>query len=145
MASTQAFAHIHAHHHGQVRGADLSPSSRMFEGRFGRLFRTLPAAEFARAAAMGIALSLAGHTHGGQIRFALGNRQWSPASLLTPFVAGMYRLPLGLAAPPSSAEPGACPQAYAFLYVNPGLGTFALPMRLGVPPEITVLTLRAAE
>ena len=30
------------------------------------------------------------------------------------------------------------------LYVNPGLGTFALPMRLGVPPEITVLTLRAA-
>ena len=99
---------------------------------------------FPRAAAMGIALSLAGHTHGGQIRFALGNRQWSPASLLTPFAAGLYRLPLGLAAPPSSEEPGACPQADAFLYVNPGLGTFALPMRLGVPPEITVLTLRAA-
>jgi uncharacterized protein len=99
---------------------------------------------FPRAAAMGIELSLAGHTHGGQIRFALGNRQWSPASLLTPFVAGLYRLPLGLATPPLSTEPGAHPQTDAFLYVNPGLGTFALPMRLGVPPEITVLTLRAA-
>ena len=50
---------------------------------------------FPRAAALGIELSLAGHTHGGQIRFALGNRQWSPASLITPFVAGLYRLPLG--------------------------------------------------
>ena len=99
---------------------------------------------FPRAAAMGIALSLAGHTHGGQLRFTLGKRQWSPARLLTPFVAGLYRLPFGLAAPPSREEPGACPQADAFLYVNPGLGTFALPMRLGVPPEITVLTLRAA-
>ena len=43
MVSTQALVAIHAHHHGQVRGADLSPRSRMFEGRFGRLFRTLPA------------------------------------------------------------------------------------------------------
>jgi uncharacterized protein len=48
---------------------------------------------FPRAAALGIELSLAGHTHGGQIRFALGGRQWSPASLVTPFVAGLYRLP----------------------------------------------------
>jgi predicted MPP superfamily phosphohydrolase len=50
---------------------------------------------FPRAAALGIELSLAGHTHGRQICFALGNRQWSPASLITPFVAGLYRLPLG--------------------------------------------------
>jgi predicted MPP superfamily phosphohydrolase len=99
---------------------------------------------FPRAAAMGIALSLAGHTHGGQLRFTLGKRQWSPARLLTPFVAGLYRRPFGLAVPPSSEEPGACPQSYAFLYVNPGLGTFALPVRLGIPPEITLLTLRAA-
>ena len=99
---------------------------------------------FPRAAALGIELSLAGHTHGGQIRFAFRNRQWSPASLITPFVAGLYRLPFGLAAPPLSEEPGACPQTDAFLYVNPGLGTFALPLRLGMPPEITVLTLRAA-
>ena len=36
------------------------------------------------------------------------------------------------------------PPQSAFLYVNPGLGTLGLPLRLGVPPEITVLTLRAA-
>jgi predicted MPP superfamily phosphohydrolase len=98
---------------------------------------------FPRAAALGIELSLAGHTHGGQIRFTLGNRQWSPASLITPFVAGLYRLPFGPATPTASDETAACPQTYAFLYVNPGLGTLGLPLRLGMPPEITVLTLRA--
>jgi predicted MPP superfamily phosphohydrolase len=99
---------------------------------------------FPRAAAMGIELSLAGHTHGGQLRLALGGRQWSPASLITPFVAGLYRLPFG----PAGHTPGHAgtphPRPSAFLYVNRGLGTFALPVRLGVPPEITALTLRAA-
>jgi len=99
---------------------------------------------FPRAAAMGIALSLAGHTHGGQIRFALGNRQWSPASLMTPFAVGLYRLPFGPTAHPSREETAACSRKSAFLYVNPGLGTLGLPLRLGMPPEITVLTLRAA-
>src|SRR5512140_2591682 len=33
-------------HHGELRGLDLSPRSTQFEGRFGRLFRTLPAARF---------------------------------------------------------------------------------------------------
>ena len=32
----------------------------------------------------------------------------------------------------------------AFLYVNRGLGTFGMPVRIGVPPEITLLTLRRA-
>ena len=99
---------------------------------------------FPRAAAMGIALSRAGHTHGGQIRFALGNRQWSPARLMTPFAVGLYRLPFGPAAHPARDATAARPPQSAFLYVNPGLGTFALPLRLGMPPEITVLTLRAA-
>ncbi len=99
---------------------------------------------FPRAAALGIELSLAGHTHGGQIRFALGNRQWSPASLITPFVAGLYRLPFGPEGHATADEVAPRPPPSAFLYVNRGLGTFALPLRLGVPPEITVLTLRAA-
>jgi predicted MPP superfamily phosphohydrolase len=97
---------------------------------------------FPRAAALGIELSLAGHTHGGQLRFALGGRQWSPASLVTPFAAGLYRLPFGPEG--RGGEVAACPPKSAFLYVNRGLGTFGLPVRLGVPPEITVLTLRAA-
>jgi predicted MPP superfamily phosphohydrolase len=102
-------------------------------------------ATFPRAAAMGIALSLAGHTHGGQLRVALGHRQWSPARLLTPFAVGLYRLPCGPAAHPARDATAARAQHSAFLYVNPGLGTFALPLRLGMRPEITVLTLRAAE
>jgi predicted MPP superfamily phosphohydrolase len=98
---------------------------------------------FARAAVLGIQLSLAGHTHGGQIRFALGDRQWSPARFITPFVAGLYRLPLRPEAQVAGHE--VTPrQESAFLYVNSGLGTFGLPVRLGVPPEITLLTLRAA-
>jgi predicted MPP superfamily phosphohydrolase len=97
---------------------------------------------FPRAAALGIELSLAGHTHGGQLRIGLGERQWSPASLITPFVAGLYRLPLG--PDRGDGEVPSRPQSSAFLYVNRGLGTFGLPVRLGVPPEITVLTLRTA-
>jgi predicted MPP superfamily phosphohydrolase len=50
---------------------------------------------FPRAAALGIELGLAGHTHGGQLCFALGDRQWSPACLVTPFVLSLYRLPFG--------------------------------------------------
>jgi uncharacterized protein len=99
---------------------------------------------FYRAAALGIELSLAGHTHGGQVRLAIADRQWSPARLITPFVAGLYRLPWRPEAPVGG--PGVTPRRpkFAFLYVNSGLGTFGLPVRLGVPPEITVLTLRAA-
>ena len=99
---------------------------------------------FPRAAALGIELSLAGHTHGGQIRLKLGNRQWSPASFITPFAVGLYHLPFGPGTPTASEETAARPRKSAFLYVNPGLGTLGLPLRLGMPPEITVLTLRAA-
>jgi len=99
---------------------------------------------FPRAAALGIELSLAGHTHGGQIRLKLGNRQWSPASFITPFAVGLYRLPFGPTAHPAHEETAARPRKSAFLYVNPGLGTLGLPLRLGMPPEITALTLRAA-
>ena len=90
---------------------------------------------------MGIELSLAGHTHGGQLRVRLGNRQWSLASFITPFVAGLYRLPFGLAADTAREETATVPRKCAFLYVNPELGTLGLPVRLGMPPEITVLTL----
>jgi uncharacterized protein len=98
---------------------------------------------FYRAAALGIDLSLAGHTHGGQVRLEIVDRQWSPARFITDFVAGLYRLPWRYdthAAGPEVTPPR--PKS-AFLYVNSGLGTFGLPVRLGVPPEITVLTLRA--
>jgi len=104
---------------------------------------------FHRAAELGIELSLAGHTHGGQVKFEIVDHSVSPARLITPFVAGLYKLPM---AQPSavSPQPSGKPQitvnsnSKAALYVNRGLGTFGFPVRLGVPPEITLLTLRKA-
>ena len=98
---------------------------------------------FRRAAALGIELSLAGHTHGGQVKFEIVDHSVSPARLITPFVAGLYHLPMNGNA---GAAPGTKTNGLqrAALYVNRGLGTFGFPVRLGVPPEITLLTLRRA-
>jgi len=96
---------------------------------------------FRRAAELGIELSLAGHTHGGQIKFEIVDHSVSPARLITPFVAGLYNLPTNGHA---NATPETNGTHKAALYVNRGLGTFGFPVRIGVPPEITLLTLRKA-
>ena len=88
---------------------------------------------FHRAAELGIELSLAGHTHGGQVKFEIVDHSISPARLISPFVAGLYHLLMN----------GGGTQKAA-LYVNRGLGTLGFPVRIGVPPEITLLTLRRA-
>lgn len=67
-----------------------------------------------------IALTLSGHTHAMQIQLA----GISPASLLSPTPWGLYTDTLG-----------------RVLYVNRGIGTVGLPMRLGATPEISVFTL----
>ncbi|MGB8013926.1 MAG: metallophosphoesterase [Terriglobales bacterium] len=92
---------------------------------------------FHRAAELGIELSLAGHTHGGQVKVEIVDHSVSPARLISPFVAGLYRLPI-----PIPINGNGSPKAA--LYVNRGLGTFGFPVRIGVPPEITLLTLRRA-
>ena len=71
-------------------------------------------------------LVLSGHTHGGQIRFPLTR------PLLLPPGGKLY------------------PEGHYFLgdlqlYVNRGLGTVGVPLRLNCPPEITVATLRPAQ
>ena len=106
---------------------------------------------FRRAAELGIELSLAGHTHGGQVRVEILDHPWTPAEFLTPYVAGLYRRPLFA---PSELNEGevslfrqvAAPesQGSSAIYVNRGLGTIGAPIRLGVPPEITLITLRRA-
>ena len=88
---------------------------------------------FHRAAELGIEISLAGHTHGGQVKFEIVDHSISPARLISPFIAGLYHLPMNGGASQKAA-----------LYVNRGLGTLGFPVRLGVPPEITLLTLRRA-
>ena len=94
---------------------------------------------FRRAAELGIELSLAGHTHGGQVKFEIVDHSVNPARLITPFVAGLYHLPMA-----NGHAPATNGSQKAALYVNRGLGTIGFPVRLGVPPEITLLTLRGA-
>jgi uncharacterized protein len=81
---------------------------------------------FDRAAEMGIDLSLAGHTHGGQLALEFISPEIAPSRLITPYVAGWFQRPGGQ------------------LYVNRGIGTVAAPMRVGAPPEITVYELLRA-
>lgn len=78
---------------------------------------------FDRAAEMRIDLSLAGHTHGGQAALEFISPEIAPSRLVTPYVAGLFR------------------KAGGQLYVNRGLGTIFIPIRLGAPPELTVYTL----
>lgn len=101
---------------------------------------------FPRAAELGMDLMLTGHTHGGQVRVELLDRHFTPASFFTPYEAGLYKRPLGSPAGLDDHEVwSARPSAPASLvYVNRGLGTIAAPIRIGVPPEISLLTLRCA-
>lgn len=78
---------------------------------------------FDRAAELGIDLSLAGHTHGGQVALEFVSPEIAPSRLVTPYVSGWFQKPGGQ------------------LYVNRGIGTIGVPIRIGAPPEITVYEL----
>lgn len=69
---------------------------------------------------------IGGHTHGGQVTVEILNQTANLARFFTPYVAGLYRL-----------DGRSC-------YVNAGIGTIGMPMRLGAPPEITLFRLRRA-
>jgi predicted MPP superfamily phosphohydrolase len=81
---------------------------------------------FPRAAEQGWDLTLAGHTHGGQVTFEIVEQTVNMARFFTPYVAGEYHL------------------GNASCYVTRGIGTVGVPVRVGVPPEITLLRLRKA-
>jgi predicted MPP superfamily phosphohydrolase len=70
-----------------------------------------------------IDLVLAGHTQGGQVRLPFVGALYSGTEIGTDYAAGMF-------------EYGGFP-----LYVNRGLGTSFVPLRLLCPPEVAVLTL----
>lgn len=111
---------------------------------------------FNRAAELGIELSLAGHTHGGQIQVEILDHRLSPARFITDYIAGLYQRPLFAPAPNERAASNAASRAFspslfaapsgpmAHIYVNRGLGTVGAPVRLGVPPEISLIVLRRA-
>jgi predicted MPP superfamily phosphohydrolase len=100
---------------------------------------------FNRAAELGIELSLAGHTHGGQIQVEILDHRLSPARFITDYIAGLYQrpLPAGVSELPIRGS-NSSEHRTAKLYVNRGLGTVGAPVRLGVPPEISLLVLRRA-
>ncbi|MDP9338819.1 MAG: metallophosphoesterase [Acidobacteriota bacterium] len=110
---------------------------------------------FPRAAELGIELSLAGHTHGGQIQVEILDHRLSPARFITDYIAGLYQRPLfapsldvpasrveGYSEAPKVLQPSRVTKRMASLYVNRGLGTVGAPVRLGVPPEISLIVLR---
>jgi hypothetical protein len=101
---------------------------------------------FPRAAELGIELTLAGHTHGGQVKVEILDRTVSPARFLTPYIAGLFKRPLGASEKieDERAWSAAPSRPASLLYVNSGLGTIFAPVRLGVPPEISLFTLRRA-
>jgi hypothetical protein len=104
---------------------------------------------FNRAAELGIELSLAGHTHGGQVQVEILDVSLSPARFITDYVAGLYHRPLSMPSQPKrmgetiKLMPNA-PKGLSALYVNRGIGTVGAPVRLGAPPEITHIVLRSA-
>lgn len=74
----------------------------------------------------GVALTLAGHTHGGQVNLPLLGRRVVPSRFGERYAYGLIE------------EEG------RHLYVTSGIGTSILPVRFRAPPEIAVVTLTPA-
>lgn len=77
--------------------------------------------EWEHALEAGARLTLSGHTHGGQINPIPG---LSSARLIGPRTRGFFR------------------EGTDLLFVSRGLGVVGLPLRIGAPPELPILTLR---
>ncbi|MGN8069126.1 metallophosphoesterase [Mucilaginibacter sp. SG564] len=71
-----------------------------------------------------IHLTLSGHTHGAQFGFELFGFKWSPIKYVYKQWAGLYQ------------------KSGLYLYVNRGFGFLGLKGRIGIWPEIAVLTLK---
>lgn len=85
---------------------------------------------FPVAAAKGFDLTLAGHTHGGQVTFEILHQWLNVARIFTPYVYGRYERRTG--------------SHDAALYVTRGIGTVGIPARVGAPPEIALIRLCAS-
>ena len=71
-----------------------------------------------------IDITLSGHTHGMQMGIMTKKIKWSPSKYFYPHWNGLYV------------------SKKQYLYVNRGLGTIAIPFRIWMPPEITLITLK---
>ncbi len=73
----------------------------------------------------GFALTLAGHTHGGQVNVEILDHSLNVARFMTPYTKGLYT------------------EENSSVYVSAGIGTVGIPVRLGAPPEVSVVKLCA--
>ena len=80
---------------------------------------------FPVAASQGYDLTIAGHTHGGQVDFEILHQHVNVARVYTPYVAGLYQ------------------SGKSSVYVSSGLGTIGVPVRIGAPAEVSLLRLCA--
>lgn len=71
-----------------------------------------------------VALTLSGHTHGAQIGISYKHFSRSLLSLKGGHWGGLYK------------------EGNQYLYINVGFGFNVFPFRIGMPPEITLLTLK---
>ena len=78
---------------------------------------------FPVAARQGYNLTIAGHTHGGQVRVEILRQDLNIARFFTPYVDGLYR------------------RGEEAIFVSRGIGTIGLPARIGAPPEVNLLRL----
>jgi hypothetical protein len=113
----------------------LEDRRRPFAAHLPALLARVPAGEpaivlghkpevFHAAARAGVALTLAGHTHGGQVAVP-GFPQLNVARVLL-----------------SRLDAGWFQHGRSLLHVSRGLGMSGQPLRVGVPAEITIITLR---
>lgn len=80
---------------------------------------------FPVAANLGFDLTISGHTHGGQLALNLLGQSLNVVRPFTPYVRGLYR------------------KGPSAVYVSPGIGTVGIPVRIGAPPEVTLIRLCA--
>ena len=71
-----------------------------------------------------INITLSGHTHGMQMGILTKKFRWSPSKYFYPHWNGLYS------------------DGNQYQYVNRGLGVLAIPFRIWMPPEITVITIK---
>lgn len=79
-----------------------------------------------------IDLTLSGHTHGMQMGFETKWFRFSPAQWMYTYWGGLYKKQIST----GKAQ---------YLYVNRGLGHIGYPGRIGMNPEITLITLSSKE
>ncbi len=101
----------------------LTGAEKMIEpGMFNVLMSHNPDV-FPVAARQGYDLTIAGHTHGGQVRVEILREDLNIARFFTHYVDGLYR------------------EGDRSIFVSRGIGTIGLPARLGAPPEVALLRL----